>query len=77
MSAKEMQNREAYIMGQAYQVIAQIALAADLFDNEDVQRALDYFSANEYREDFLPFPSTPMIPSNAQSSSAKEHLQKG
>ncbi|MAM86184.1 MAG: hypothetical protein CME36_02615 [unclassified Hahellaceae] len=64
MPAEEMQNREAYIMSQAYQVIAQIALAADLFENDDVQRALDYFSTNEYREDFLPFPSTPMTPSN-------------
>lgn len=73
MSVEETQNREADIMGQAYQVIAQIALAADLFDNEDVQRALDYFSANEYREDFLPFPSNPMTPSNAKTSSAEEH----
>lgn len=73
MSAEQIQNREANIMGQAYSVIAEIALAADLFENDDVQRALDYFSTNTYREEFLPLSLTPMISSNAQKSCSQEH----
>lgn len=45
-------------MGQAYIVIAQIALKAEVLDAPWVQDALDYFSKCEYREDFLPFPGT-------------------
>ncbi|MCR9193336.1 MAG: hypothetical protein NXH88_01315 [Hyphomonas sp.] len=47
------------IMGQAYQVIGAIASEAGLFEHPDVQSALDYFSKNRYREDFLPFSLRP------------------
>ncbi|MEM9015197.1 MAG: hypothetical protein AAGB02_08840 [Pseudomonadota bacterium] len=50
---EEIENASA--MGQAYQVIGVLAHKAGLFDHPDVQRALDYFSRNQYREDFLPF----------------------
>lgn len=73
MPDEEKRSRETEIMGQAYQVIAQIALTADLFENKEVQRALNYFSANQYREDFLPFPSKPMKRSTAQRPDTEDH----
>ena len=42
-------------MGQAYQVIGAIAQEAGLLEHPDVQRALEYFAANQFRENFLPF----------------------
>lgn len=56
----ETKRREQEIMGQAYQVIGAIASEAGLFDHPDVQRALDYFSENRYRKDFLPFSLRPV-----------------
>lgn len=56
-------NRESMIekevMGQAYQVIATIAAETSMTDHADIQRALDYFAANEYHENFLPFSMKP------------------
>ncbi|WP_375202330.1 hypothetical protein [Hyphococcus sp.] len=43
------------VMGQAYQVIGILAFEAGLADSPEVQRALDYFAANAFSEDFLPF----------------------
>ena len=42
-------------MGQAYQVIGILAFEAGLADSPEVRRALDYFAANAFSEDFLPF----------------------
>lgn len=47
-------------MGQAYQVIGAITSEAGLLDHAEVQRALDYFSENRYRDDFLPFSLRPV-----------------
>ncbi len=41
-------------MGQAYQVIGLLAGEASLADSPELQRALDYFAANEFAKDFLP-----------------------
>ena len=44
------------IAAEAYQVIGQLADFAGIFDNPEVQRALDYFSSNgEYDGSILPF----------------------
>ncbi|QSR22091.1 hypothetical protein [Hyphomonas sp. KY3] len=56
----ETNRRGQEIMGQAYQVIGAIASEAGLFEHPDVQSALDYFSENRYREDFLPFSLRPV-----------------
>jgi hypothetical protein len=58
--SSEPEGREQEIMGQAYQVIGAIATEAGLFDHPEVQRALDYFSENRYREGFLPFSLHPV-----------------
>ncbi|WP_375207704.1 hypothetical protein [Hyphococcus sp.] len=42
-------------MGQAYQVIGVLAFQAGLAGSPEVRRALDYFAANAFAEDFLPF----------------------
>lgn len=59
MSASKERRIQAEIMGQAYQVIAALADAANLSSDASVQRGLNYFSANEYRENFLPFSIKP------------------
>jgi len=61
------------IMGQAYQVIGAIASEAGLFDHPDVQRALDYFSENRYREDFLPFSLRPVNTVNRKLETFKKY----
>ena len=58
--SSEINRRGQEIMGQAYQVIGAIASEAGLFEHPDVQSALDYFSENRYREDFLPFSLRPV-----------------
>lgn len=58
--SSEPEGREQEIMGQAYQVIGAIATEAGLSDHPEVQRALDYFSENRYREGFLPFSLHPV-----------------
>lgn len=55
MTQSEDRKTQAEIMGQAYQIVAILADAANLVEEEEVQRALNYFSANEYQENFLPF----------------------
>lgn len=50
---------EKEVMGQAYQVIAAIAAETNMLGHADVQRALDYFAANKYHENFLPFSMKP------------------
>jgi len=64
--SSEPECREQDIMGQAYQVIGAIASEAGLLDHPEVQRALDYFSENRYREDFLPFCLLPLITVNGK-----------
>tara|TARA_R110000765_G_scaffold339208_1_gene429360 strand:- start:141 stop:389 length:249 start_codon:yes stop_codon:yes gene_type:complete len=56
----ETKRREQDIMGQAYQVIGAITSEAGLLDHPEVQRALNYFSENRYRDDFLPFSLRPV-----------------
>lgn len=58
------ERHEQEIMGQACQVIGAIASEAGLSDFPGVQRALEYFSENRYREDFLPFCLPPVITVN-------------
>ncbi len=40
------------VMGQAYQVIGEILHQADMFNHPNAEYVLNYFSLNEYREDF-------------------------
>lgn len=41
---------------QAYQVIGSLLSQCGLFESEEGTRALDYFSQDDYDDDFLPWP---------------------
>lgn len=73
MNVMEDQRRQAEIMGQAYQVIATLADAANLSDDAEVQRALNYFSANVYQENFLPFSINPTTIEENAKDQAQVH----
>ena len=48
-----------YKIGEAYQVVGFLLNECDLFDTDEGQRALDYFSREGvFEEDFLPWPRT-------------------
>lgn len=42
--------------GQAYQVIGNLLSQCGLFESKEGTRALDYFSRDEFNDDFLPWP---------------------
>jgi hypothetical protein len=42
------------MIGEAYQVLAQVLVRADLFDHPEAQRCLDYFSRGVFDPAFLP-----------------------
>ncbi len=76
MGTMEDQRKQAEIMGQAYQVIATLANAANLSDDAEVQRALNYFSANLYQENFLPFSINPTTIGENAKDQAQVHQSR-
>lgn len=51
----EAMKDEETIADQAYQVIGMLAVKANLMGDEEIKRALDYFSIGEFDPEFLPF----------------------
>jgi hypothetical protein len=56
-------------LAQAYQVIG--TLLGDKFETDEGQRLLDYFSREEFRDDFLPWPKDPEEMRQTQQGSEK------
>ncbi|MEI5680469.1 MULTISPECIES: hypothetical protein [unclassified Mesorhizobium] len=45
-----------YKVGEAYQVVGWLLTQCGLFETKEGQRALDYFSRDEFDDNFLPWP---------------------
>lgn len=73
MGTMEDRRKQAEIMGQADQVIATLANAANLTDDAEVKRALNYFLANVYQENFLPFSINPTTIEENAKDQAQVH----